>query len=409
MSKKPQMSRRKFLVRAAQGATSVAALPLIGLAQPPVPDKTAVSNGKVITRTLGRTGIRVPVVNMGVMNADNPVLVRRAFEAGMRLFDTAAYYQRGRNEEMVGSVLKELGVRDQAVIATKVFLPPPQRGMEPGQIKEFFLKTAEESLRRLQTDHIDILYSHNVSTLEYLKNPGVLEALQLLKKQGKTRFVGFSTHQGMAECLEAAAAMGIYEVILTTFNYSYHSYPPLHQALAKAAAAGMGLIAMKTQCQTDWYREALPPEMQGFYQGKILHPALLKWALRHEFITCAVPGFVNFQQLDEDWPCAFNLEYSAEEKRFLEDRNIKLAMAAVCRQCGTCSASCPQGAAISELLRVHMYAFNYGNPVQARQTMDAIPRDKGLRLCLDCDRCQAACVNRVQIGRRIGQLKETYA
>ena len=221
------------------------------------------------------------------------------------------------------------------------------------------------------------MFSHNVWSLDYLKNPGVLAALQLLKKQGKTRFIGFSTHQGMAECLDAAADMGIYEVILTTFNYSFHSHQPLHRALAKAAAAGIGLMAMKTQCQTDWYREGLPAELQGFYQGQIIHPALLKWALRHEFITCAVPGFANFQQLDEDWPCAFDLEYSPAEKKFLEDRNVKLAMSSVCRQCGSCAASCPQGAAISELLRVHMYAFSYGNLFHARQTLDAIPGRQG--------------------------------
>ena len=409
MTKKPAMTRRKFLVRATQGATAMAALPLIGQEPTPAPDKPVTGSGKAITRTLGRTGIKVPVVNMGVMNADNPALVRRAFETGMRLFDTAAYYQRGRNEEMVGSVLKELGARDQAIVVTKVFLPPPQRGMAPEQVKEFYLKTAEESLRRLKTDYIDILYSHNVWTLEFLKNSGVLEALQLLKKQGKTRSIGFSTHQGMAECLDAAAGMGIYDVILTTFNYSFHSDRPLLQALAKAAAAGIGLMAMKTQCQTDWYREGLPAELQGFYQGQIIHPALLKWALRHEFITSAVPGFVTFQQLDEDWACAFDLDYSPAEKKFLEDRHIKLAMAAVCRRCGSCSASCPRGADIPELLRAHMYAFNYGNLFQARQTMDTLPGDKGLRLCLDCGQCTASCVSRVQVGRRIDQLKGVYA
>jgi len=237
----------------------------------------------------------------------------------------------------------------------------------------------------------------------------VLEALQALKKQGKTRFIGFSTHQGMTECLDAAAGMAVYDVVLTTFNYSFHSYPPLHQALARAAAAGIGLVAMKTQCQTDWYREGMPAELQGFYQGPIVHPALLKWALRHEFITCAVPGFTSFQQLDEDWPCASDLDYSPKEKKFLEDRNVKLAMAAVCRRCGLCSASCPRGAAIPELLRAHMYAFSYGNLFHARQTLDAIPGNRGLRLCQDCDSCRAGCVNRVQIGRRIDQLKGVVA
>jgi hypothetical protein len=409
MTKKNRMTRRKFLARAAQGATTMAALPLIGMAQTPGPEQKAAGTGNVITRTLGRTGISVPVVNMGVMNADNPALVRRAFEAGMRLFDTAAHYQRGRNEEMVGSVLQELKARDQAIIVTKVFLPPPQREIPAEQVRDYFLKTAEESLRRLKTDHVDVLLSHNVWTVDYLKNPGVLEALQLLKKQGKTRFVGFSTHQGMAECLEAAAGMGLYDVVLTTFNYSLHDYAPLHQALAKAAAAGIGLIAMKTQCQQDWYREEMPEELKAFYRGQVMHPALLKWALNQNFITCAVPGFVNFQQLEEVWACAFGIEYTPEEKKFLQDRGVKLAMSAVCRRCGACAATCLRGADVPELVRAHMYAFSYGNLPHARQTMDAIPRDRGLKLCLDCDRCRAACVNRVQVGRRIDQLKEVFA
>lgn len=414
MEKEKTLTRRKFLVRAAQGATSVAALPLIGMRradtqEKPAEENNAIAGKKPITRVLGRTGIEIPIVNMGVMNADNPALVRRAFESGMRLFDTAAHYQRGRNEEMVGSVLRELKARDQAVIVTKVFLPPPQREIPAGQVKAFFLKTAEESLRRLKTDHVDVLFSHNVWTVDYLKNPGVLEALQQLKKQGKTRFVGFSTHMAMAECLDAAAGMGFYDVALASFNYSFHDYVPLHQALAKAAAAGMGLMAMKTQCQQDWYREEMPPELQAFYGGQVMHPALLKWALHHDFIACAVPGFVTFQQMEVDWACAFGIEYTPEERKFLEDRGVKLAMAAVCRRCGACASTCPRGADVPELVRAHMYAFSYGNPGHARQTLDIIPAGRGLDLCRDCDNCRAGCAGRVQVARRIGQLKEAYA
>jgi aryl-alcohol dehydrogenase-like predicted oxidoreductase len=414
MKKEKTLTRRKFLVRAAQGATSMAALPLIGVGRLEAQDKADggkpdQAGKKPVTRVLGRTGIEVPIVNMGVMNADNPALVRRAFEAGMRLFDTAAYYQRGRNEEMVGSVLQELKARDQAVIVTKVFLPPPQRELPAQQVRDFFLKTAEESLRRLKTDHVDVLHAHNVWTVDYLKNPGVLEALQLLKKQGKTRFVGFTTHQAMAECLDAAAGMGFYDVAMTSFNYSFHDDAPLHRAMAKAAAAGIGVVAMKTQCQQDWYREGMPAELQGFYGGKIMHSALLKWALNHDFVACVVPGFVTFPQLEEDWACAFGIEYTPEEKSFLEARGVKLAMAAACRQCGACAATCPRGADVPELVRAHMYAFSYGNPGHARRTLDGIPADRGLGLCKDCGDCRAGCTGKVQIARRIGQLKEAYA
>jgi len=73
----------------------------------------------LIQRTLGKTGLTMPVVSMGVMNADIPGLLRRSYELGIRHFDTAAGYQGGRNEEMVGSVIKELGVRPEVIIATK--------------------------------------------------------------------------------------------------------------------------------------------------------------------------------------------------------------------------------------------------------------------------------------------------
>ena len=72
-------------------------------------------------RVLGRTGIEVPIVSMGVMNADNPNLVRAALDGGIFLLDTAHGYQEGRNEEMLGTVLKDRK-RDSFVIATKVHL-----------------------------------------------------------------------------------------------------------------------------------------------------------------------------------------------------------------------------------------------------------------------------------------------
>lgn len=400
-------SRRKFIssTLAGIGATSLAGVGRLSGAHRAKSDP---AGGEIITRALGKTGLRVPVVNFGVMNADNPALVRGAYELGMRLYDTAAHYQRGRNEEMVGSVIRDLGVRDKVVIATKVFLPHPQRGIPESQVRDYYLKTVEDSLRRLGTDHVDILHSHNVDNVEYLNHPGILEALRLLKKQGKTRFIGFSTHKGMTVCLNDAARSGIYDVVLTTYNYSCHDDEDLRQALEKAAGAGIGIIAMKTQCHTGWYQEALPLRLQEFYRPPLVHPALLKWVLRHEFITCAVPGVTTFAQMDENFVCARSLDLMPEEKKFLEDRGVKLAMATVCRRCGTCVASCPRGVDIPELLRAQMYAFNYGNPLQARDTLEAIAAARGIKACGDCDTCVAVCANRVNIGRRIARLKDVF-
>ncbi|MBN2206624.1 MAG: aldo/keto reductase [Candidatus Aminicenantes bacterium] len=366
-----------------------------------------------IVRPLGKAGLAAPIVGMGVMNADNPELVRRSFEMGIRHFDTAANYMRGRNEEMVGRVLKELAGRKDAVIATKVYVPHAQRNMTAEQAKAFYLKSAEDSLRRLQTEYVDVLYSHNISEKGWLTNPGVLEALQALKQQGKARAVGFSTHENMTEMIDLGADLGVYEVILTTFNYALAEDAAFFAAVRKAESRGIGLVAMKTQCQQGWYRDAIESADSAmyarYYAGTLMNSALLKWALRHPFVGCAVPGFTTFQQLEEDLPAAFDLDYTPEERTFLEDRRIKLAMEAVCRRCRTCESGCPNGADVAELVRVHMYAAAYGNFGHARQVLAEIPAGRGLDACRDCSTCLASCRGRVNIDRRINELKTIFA
>ena len=408
-SKKKAFSRREFISRTLSGMASVGLLGVSGKAVSSIGrEQLGQYSGKeIIYRTLGRTGIRMPVVNMGVMNADNPALVKRSYEIGVRHFDTAASYQRGRNEEMLGNAIKELNVRDKITIGTKIYIPHQQRGMPPEQAKETYLNVAEESLKRLQTDYVDILYSHNVSNIEYLNNPGIQAALQLLKKQKKARFIGFTTHSNMAECINEAARTGFYDVVLTTFNYSMSDNKEVKNSIKNAASKGIGIIAMKTQCSQYWYRENVPSASQKFYEGKIMHKAVLKWVLRHEYITTAVPGYTTFQQMDEDFPVAYDLEYTPEEKKFLKDRNVKLSMG-YCQQCYRCVPTCPNEVDIPTLMRTHMYAACYSNFYQARDTLDGIPSGKSLQACASCSTCTASCVNRIDIAKRIDELKTIY-
>jgi len=411
MTETKNVSRRNFLKSAATGLAAAPLLAASPLKAAAGQGKTA-SGGGLILRTLGRTGLKAPIVGLGVMNADNPALVQHAFEKGVRHFDTAAYYQRGRNEEMVGRVLKDIGGRKETVIATKVFVPPNRRTMPAGEVKDFYLKTADESLKRLQTDYLDILYSHNVGETGWLQNDGVLQALRTLKEQGKARFIGFSTHENMTEVIDAAAGPLPYEVILTTYNYSLAEAPDLEAALLKAEAKGIGLIAMKTQCQQGWYRDAIETAdndmYKRYYAGALMNTALLKWALRRPLIAWAVPGCTTFAQMDEDFVVASNLDLTPEEAKFLQDRSIKTGMEAVCKLCRECTDQCPRGVDIAGLLRVHMYAASYGNFAHARQVLGDIPTDRGLAACADCSSCPAKCRGRVDISRRIGELKTIF-
>ncbi len=124
--------------------------------------------------------------------------------------------------------------------------------------------------------------------------------------------------------------------------------------MEKAAGAGIILIAMKTQCKQSWYLDDFEPRARKFYEGKLWHTALLKWVLRHDVFATAVPGFQNFQELEGDFSVAHDLSYTPEEKKFLEDRNVKLAMRSVCRQCYGCLASCPERVEVPKLVRAHV-------------------------------------------------------
>lgn len=407
--KRLRFSRRRFLYGAFAGITVLGFRNIPGgnvLPQNRDYRNPGVNN-KIIYRKLGHTGLSVPVVNMGTMNTFDPALVRRAYELGVRHFDTAAWYQQGRNEEMVGNVVKELNARDKVIIGTKIYVPHQQRNMTQVQVKEAYLKIANESLKRLQTDYVDILYSHDVTKVDWLNHPGILEALQILKETGKARFIGFSTHSNIRECIEESIHTGFYNVILTAFNYGMNEDKELLETLGKAASEGIGLIAMKTQCTQYHYRQYVPRDDLHLYQGTIIQSAVLKWALRHEFITTAIPGCTTFKQIEDDMVVACDLNYTPEEKQFLEDRNVKDYLG-YCIQCKKCVSTCPKRVDIPTLMRTHMYANCYRNYYQAKETLKNIPKNKSLSECRLCKTCTAQCTNRIDIAQRIEELKILY-
>ncbi len=388
-------SRREFLVKPLQCVATA------GLVSAVVPSLLAQSRGsqqKIMMRTLGKTRISLPIVSLGFMNADAPDLIQHAYEIGMRHVDTAAFYQGGRNEEIVGATIKKMGVRDTVVIGTKVFLRGVGVSARDPQARNAFRQVAEASLKRLQMDHVDILYYHSVDSAEDLRAEGPLQALAELKKEGKTRFIGLSTHQG-AVVLPEAVRLGVFDVGLVPINYTMASNKTLLDAVEQAAKSGMGIIAMKTQAgglsrPDRALPKVLPPHSQT---------ALLKWALHNRSVTTAIPGVTAHDQLVQNITVAFNLEYTAAEKEFLGDKG-QVTQAQFCQQCGQCQSDCPHGVAIPTLMRSHMYAVQYANLDLARSTLACLEIGKGLRPCASCGACKAICRNDVNIGTNIRRL-----
>jgi hypothetical protein len=239
---------------------------------------------------------------------------------------------------------------------------------------------------------VDILHFHGVSTPADVNAHPVQEVLAEFKKQGKVRFTGVSTHSGQAEVLNAVAQGGFYDVALVAVNFTMSDNTAVLDAIKKAAAKGVGLIAMKTQAGG---RASEDP---------IRHTAALKWVLQNEAITTAVPGVTKYEHLDLDFPVASNLAFTPEERQFLGNKALQATLE-FCQQCGECVPSCPHRVDVPTLMRTHMYAVEYGNTYQAQATLADVPRESGLDVCRTCATCRAACARTVNIPRKIRELK----
>ena len=383
------LGRRSFIKKSLWGAAGLGALS-VSAASGPANSPGQEKKGKFITRTLGQTGIHLPVISMGVMNADNENLVRAALDAGIVHLDTAHGYQRGRNEEMIGRVIKDRP-RDSYIIATKV--PGTPRDRETGRFSaetkgETFLQMFDLSLKRLGLDQVDILYLHNVQYRDSALFEPLLKALETAKSSGKTRFVGISTHSNQAEAIQAALESKFYDVVLTGYNFRDQNLESLDKAIAQAARAGLGLIAMKPLAGVYWDKEKIDP---------INTKAALKWVLRNPHITTVIPGLTTFDHLQTDLSVMEDLALTPQEWK---DLRLEVKTGGLyCQQCRTCLPQCPAGLPLPSLMRSYMYAYGYGNLAAAHDLLTSIdvPSDP----CRECGTCRVTCLNAFDIKDRV--------
>ena len=158
-------------------------------------------------RTLGKTGIKVSPYCLGAMMfgaAGNPDhdegirIIHKALDAGINFIDTADAYSRGESEEIVGKALK--GRRDNVVLATKAHIPMGDDPNQQGNSRRWLMRAVDDSLRRLQTDHIDLFQIHRPAPDTDIEE--TLSALTDLMRAGKVRAIGSSTFP-VSEIIEA--------------------------------------------------------------------------------------------------------------------------------------------------------------------------------------------------------------
>lgn len=382
MAKRRTTTRREFLKTGAAGIAGAAFFASCSGSQiSPV----APSGRKLpAIRTLGRTGLELPVVSMGSVYAVE--LVRWALDEGIVHIHTSSGYSERNHERLLGKIFKDLP-RDSFVIATSPDLPyraaPGQSrsmdvGMEldPGLITE----SIEGSLQRLGLDHVDIYYLVSVDNRDTALYEPYLQAFGKLREEGKTRFLGIGTHANEPEVIRAAAESGFWDVVLTAYNFRQSHGEEVRAAIGQAAAAGLGVVAMKTQAGVYW---------DPLRVRKINMKAALKWVLQDENVHTTIPAFSNYEEMEEDLSIMEDLTLTPEERRDLGLGERAGLSGFYCQQCGRCLEQCPAGMDIPTLMRGSMYAFGHEEPGKARETLlDWTGEDVA---CLGCTRCDVRC------------------
>jgi len=306
-------------------------------------------------RLLGRTSLSVSEVGVGgagigqvwgaTTDAECIRLVRRAVELGINFFDTSPMYGRGKSEEILGHGLD--GLRNRVYVATKVRL---QTAEDLADMAGAVRRSVEQSLRRLRTDHVDVLQIHHQLGPEggqYLAAVGpppryayrltvergleLGHAMQRVVEEGKARFLGITAWDGYPEVVEALLASGVFhtaQILYNLLNRTAASAPPSGfddvdqgRAIEVARRNDIGIICIRAHAAgalTDKLDRKVAPESEvarDFARSRelrhskkeacaTLSQAALRFCLDNPHIATVVPGIKNVAELEESAACS---------------------------------------------------------------------------------------------------------
>ena len=402
MKKGTQANRRKFLGwSAATGvAGSISTLPRLNASE-----TKAVPKVEKYYR-LGKTEFEISDISMGTssLRHGQESVVHHALDRGINYFDSAYSYTRGQSEEVLGNAFK--GMRDQVYIVSKAVT-------KADASVDWLMDHLNTSLKRLQTDYIDVYMCHAVNSIDRIKSPTWQEFLDRAKQQGKIRYSGMSGHAGnLTECLEFGLEQDSTEVILVAYNFGED--PAFYERLTKrmdfvatqqemprllkqAKANDIGVTVMKT------LRGARLNDMRPYEteQGTWAQAAF-RWVLSNSDVDAVVVTMGAESQIDEYLGASGAERLLSGDMRLLETY-YALNNDTYCRpNCGECLSSCPYGVQISEVLRTRMYAVDYKDVKFAREEYSGIEVNGAA--CLTCSGkpCQDACNYGVKIDQLCG-------
>lgn len=304
---------------------------------------------------LGRTGVPVSRLCLGCMNfggrtepGDSYAVIDRAIDAGINFLDTANVYSRGRCEEVTGEALARNGKRDQIVLATKVHGRMGDGPLDSGNSRRHIIQQCEASLKRLQTDWIDLYQIHRPEPRTPIDE--TLRALDDLIGAGKVRYVGTSTFAGwqVVEALWVAKELGLNRFVCEQPPYNLVDRRIERDLLPALRTFGLGCIPWSPLAGgllTGKYQRGADPaegryagepnerfrrrKTEGVYdvveglaplaasKGCTVSQLALAWVMRQPGVTSPIIGPRTMEQLEDNLP-AVELEVTAEDRAAID-------------------------------------------------------------------------------------------
>ena len=354
---------------------------------------------QVPKRKLGKLKVKIPSLSFGTfqVDVDNQILLRKTLQYGVNLWDTAYNYGGGNSELGIGKfITKNPKVRKNLFLVTKA-----SGAKTPKEIE----KRLKTSLKRMNTDYIDLYYGlHQCSNPAWLTN-GVKKWAESAKKRKLIRHFGITTHDNMSKVLTAAAKLPWIEVIMTPFNFYQIQDPEMQAAVDACHKAGIGLIAMKVQgmgqrIKTDADKKLTEHFLQrGFTEGQ----AKIKLVLEDKRFSSACVGMKNVSVLNSNLAVAFDKTKLTQSDRDVFSQYAKATCNGYCAGCAyICDSALPDVPYVSDIMRYLMYYNSYGEQAEAKRLFAQIPA--GVRnklLSTDYSAAEARCPQHLRIHEMI--------
>jgi hypothetical protein len=325
---------------------------------------------------------------------NNRLMLAKALDWGVSYWDTAEGYGRGRSEEGIGRwFARNPNSRQQVFLVTKLSL---RRGKD-------FTPRLEKSLKRLHTDYVDLLFVHGIRGIDEME--ASLETWsKAMKKAGKIKLFGFSTHSNMEECLEGAAKLPWIDGIMFTYNYRLMHESRMNKAVDACYRAGIGLTAMKTQgggpVKSDSESEI---KMAGRFMQKGFtdHQAKLMAVWSDRRIASICSQMPNLTILATNSVAAVDQTRLSQTDRAFLAQHARETCSDYCAGCGRlCSDVLTKNVPINDVMRCLMYFHSYQDLELARSTFETLPLEtKELLTQLDFNEAERSCPRNLPIGR----------